>query len=138
MCGLCTGLLDVLQFSLVAAKIFEYLDNESGLALRSCGRQLRAAGYLYIHIFSVRLPGEGVHAAFIDKLEALQAFKGIRTLALVNFNEAFLEWTAAAIAVSAQPLCTFLFRCTHRLVSAAPDACCFPCRSCFRPCERCI
>ena len=138
MCGLCAGLLDVLQFSLVAAKIFEYLDNESGLALRSCGRQLRAAGYLYIHIFSVRLPDEGADAAFIEKLEALQVFKSIRTLALVNFNEAFLELTAAAVAVSAQPLCTFLFRCKPSLVSAAHDACCFPCRSCFRPCARCI
>lgn len=89
--------------NLVAAAVFGSLDYASALALRSCCKQLRAAGYRHICVFSVRFPDEDRDAAFRAKLQGLCKFERIQTLALVNFNEAFLTETAAAITVSAHP-----------------------------------
>ena len=96
----CADLLELLEYFPVEATLFASLDFPSALALRGCCKQLRGAGHRQIDVFSVRFEGEdGAIAAFRAKLQALNKFERIATLALVNFEESFLEEGAAAIAV---------------------------------------
>lgn len=95
----------VLAANGVAAEtIFKFLDYESAYALRSCCKQLRAAGYIYIKMFSVTVE-ERTAGAFREKLQTLaptlRKFARIETLALVNVQEAHLGEAAAAVSVRA-------------------------------------
>jgi hypothetical protein len=87
----------------VGPTVFKLLDYDSAFALRSCCRELRAAGYRHIETFTVTVIYDAGAANFRAVLVGLQKFQ-IHTLALENSNEFAgdrLAELVAAVTVSA-------------------------------------